>query len=237
MAEARECFICGDHRPNSIESHHVVPRRFGGSDAPENLVNLCSSCHSAIEKLYNDSFYERIGVEETDVGNSTNIDTTGTKIPPYESEDRTFPPKATHVNVEKFGLVLTLPQMILHPPGELIRDDFPESDLLIEKLNEIDIETLRERDRDITSGRLMSVFPEDDRLTPPVKIVRARETDEYTATSTNPLHSGWFTRYHCGYCHSVYSEDEQADLAAHLRVKHRIEDPYHGESMGMDFPL
>lgn len=58
-----ECFICGDDRPNSIETHHIVPRRYGGSDRDENLVDLCASCHSAIEKLYDDRFYQALGVE------------------------------------------------------------------------------------------------------------------------------------------------------------------------------
>ena len=230
MAEARECFICGTHRPNSIESHHIVPQRYGGSDAPENLVNLCSSCHSAIEKLYTDSFYERLGVEEADVNDTMDIDTTGTKIPPHETKDRTFPTYSTHVNEEKFGLEFTLPQLILHQPAELISDHLPESDLLIEKLNDINIETLRQRDRKFDSRALMSVFPENDRTTPPVQIVRVRETDETATTSAIPLTSNWFTRYHCGYCHTVYSENEQADLAAHLRVKHHIEYPYNDES-------
>lgn len=57
------CFVCGEDRPNSLEEHHIVPRRYGGSDRKENLVTLCASCHSAIEKLYDDSFYSRLGVE------------------------------------------------------------------------------------------------------------------------------------------------------------------------------
>lgn len=37
-----------------------MPRRYGGSDKPENLVHLCGSCHNAIESLYDDGFYERL---------------------------------------------------------------------------------------------------------------------------------------------------------------------------------
>lgn len=60
------CFICGQRKPNSIETHHIVPRRFGGSDSDENLVDLCASCHSALEKLYDDRFYEELGVRTHD---------------------------------------------------------------------------------------------------------------------------------------------------------------------------
>lgn len=63
-----KCFICGDERENSLEEHHIVPRRFGGSDRDENLVTLCASCHSAIEKIYDDSFYERLGVSKPTEG-------------------------------------------------------------------------------------------------------------------------------------------------------------------------
>lgn len=61
---ATKCFICGDSRENSLEEHHIVPRRFGGGDLDDNLVTLCASCHSALEKIYDDSFYKRLGVEK-----------------------------------------------------------------------------------------------------------------------------------------------------------------------------
>jgi len=30
------------------EIHHIVPLSKGGTHAPDNLMSLCSSCHSAI---------------------------------------------------------------------------------------------------------------------------------------------------------------------------------------------
>lgn len=64
-----KCYICGDDRENSLEEHHIVPRRYGGSDRDRNLITVCASCHSAIEKIYDDSFYERLGVSKpTDGG-------------------------------------------------------------------------------------------------------------------------------------------------------------------------
>lgn len=56
------CFICGDVNGNSHQDHHIVPRRFGGSDSDENVVTLCASCHQAVEKLYDKRFYDELGV-------------------------------------------------------------------------------------------------------------------------------------------------------------------------------
>ena len=38
------CALCGD--PRHLQIHHVIPRSQGGSDFPENLICLCSSCHA-----------------------------------------------------------------------------------------------------------------------------------------------------------------------------------------------
>lgn len=59
---ARTCYMCGNKNGDVLERHHIVPRRFGGSDDDENLVDLCSNCHSAIEKLYNKRFYDALEV-------------------------------------------------------------------------------------------------------------------------------------------------------------------------------
>jgi len=56
-----DCFFCGSEGP--IETHHVVPRRFDGSDSSENLVDLCPTCHRRLESLYNARFYESLGVD------------------------------------------------------------------------------------------------------------------------------------------------------------------------------
>lgn len=234
MAEETECFICGTHRPNSIEIHHVVPRRYGGSDAPENLVNLCSSCHSAIENIYDDSFYERLGVEEADISIERNLDIAGTKVPSKETKDRTYPANPVHIRREDFGYEINFAQYMIYQMEDLIPSDLPEADLLIEKLEDYEIETLRNRVREWNdfphqARTLATAYPEDERLTPPVRIVKSNQTTEYDSTSANILNSEWFSRLHCGYCHTVYAESEKADLAAHLRVQHRIENPYESE--------
>lgn len=41
--DRHRCVICGSPY---IQHHHVIFRSAGGSDTPENLVCLCSGCHS-----------------------------------------------------------------------------------------------------------------------------------------------------------------------------------------------
>lgn len=53
------CRICGEDNPVVLEEHHKVPRRFGGGDSAENLVTLCANCHTAVEAIYDDGFFER----------------------------------------------------------------------------------------------------------------------------------------------------------------------------------
>ena len=43
----RECQFCSAN--SDLEVHHVVPRRFGGSDDLENLVTVCKDCHGRLE--------------------------------------------------------------------------------------------------------------------------------------------------------------------------------------------
>lgn len=38
------------HPKRKIQCHHVVPRRYGGSDVMDNLVTLCMSCHHKLER-------------------------------------------------------------------------------------------------------------------------------------------------------------------------------------------
>jgi len=58
------CLFCGETRKVVLETHHVVPRRYGGSDASENLITVCSNCHSVLESVYDDNFYGRLGHEK-----------------------------------------------------------------------------------------------------------------------------------------------------------------------------
>lgn len=93
------CFVCGYDNPNGIEIHHIVPRRFGGTDHPENTVHLCASFHQAIEKIYDDSFYERLHIQsrEDDIA----LLSSGEQIPEEESLDREIPEDWVDVVFEK----------------------------------------------------------------------------------------------------------------------------------------
>lgn len=58
----KQCFICGIANETVLQEHHIVPKRHGGSDDDENLVDLCASCHQAVEKIYDKRFYKKLGV-------------------------------------------------------------------------------------------------------------------------------------------------------------------------------
>jgi len=59
---SEQCYFCP--RRDSLESHHIVPQRFNGSDSAENLVVVCERCHRKLERLYDARFYEGFGVED-----------------------------------------------------------------------------------------------------------------------------------------------------------------------------
>ena len=50
--DCHECQIC-DKR-NKITAHHIVPRSKGGADSVENLITLCTPCHTDIHRRYDD---------------------------------------------------------------------------------------------------------------------------------------------------------------------------------------
>ncbi len=37
------CALCDNSR--YLQIHHVIPRKDGGTDSPQNLITLCSVCH------------------------------------------------------------------------------------------------------------------------------------------------------------------------------------------------
>ena len=59
-----ECAFCDDGRVT--EEHHIVPRRYDGSDDDENLVTVCPTCHQLLERLYNRRFYQKLGARIDD---------------------------------------------------------------------------------------------------------------------------------------------------------------------------
>lgn len=55
-----ECYICGHDHERVLQKHHLIPRRFDGTNTDENLVTLCANCHLVIEQLYDDKFFRRL---------------------------------------------------------------------------------------------------------------------------------------------------------------------------------
>jgi HNH endonuclease len=43
-----KCSFCDEAEVSALEIHHIVAVEVGGSDGPENLLLVCSSCHSKI---------------------------------------------------------------------------------------------------------------------------------------------------------------------------------------------
>ena len=63
------CRFCGDERDAVLETHHIVPSRYGGSNKKSNLITVCSNCHAVLEDTYDDRFYSRLGIlTESDPG-------------------------------------------------------------------------------------------------------------------------------------------------------------------------
>jgi hypothetical protein len=56
------CDFCPNN--HDLEEHHVIPRRFGGLDQPENIVRVCQRCHRKLERLYDRTFYEWFGIDD-----------------------------------------------------------------------------------------------------------------------------------------------------------------------------
>jgi hypothetical protein len=48
VVDGNGCVRCD--RP-AEHAHHVLPRSFGGSDDPSNLVAVCSRCHPSLERV------------------------------------------------------------------------------------------------------------------------------------------------------------------------------------------
>lgn len=49
--EGAKCYFCG--KTGELEIHHIVARKHGGDDSPENLILLCVVCHRKTENWGN----------------------------------------------------------------------------------------------------------------------------------------------------------------------------------------
>ena len=80
------CYICGHRNAEVLEHHHIIPRRFGGSDESTNLLAVCPNCHQSLERIYDNEFFERLGARRPDEP----------PTPTGECEWRTCTAEATH---------------------------------------------------------------------------------------------------------------------------------------------
>ena len=61
-----DCYFCNNQHTELLETHHIVPARYGGSDEAENLVKVCPTCHRKLEYLYDGRFYEQLPTKDVD---------------------------------------------------------------------------------------------------------------------------------------------------------------------------
>jgi hypothetical protein len=54
------CRFC--NATETLETHHVVPKKFGGQNTAENTITVCTGCHKVIERVWDRRFYQQIGV-------------------------------------------------------------------------------------------------------------------------------------------------------------------------------
>lgn len=64
VTDGDKCFMCGEDNINVLQSHHIVPSVFGGSDDAYNRVVLCANHHQAIHAIYSDAVFKRLGVSK-----------------------------------------------------------------------------------------------------------------------------------------------------------------------------
>ena len=49
LIDGFKCVICGN--PNSLQVHHIIYPRILGTETIQDLITLCSNCHSKLEEL------------------------------------------------------------------------------------------------------------------------------------------------------------------------------------------
>lgn len=61
------CYIHNDVEvpPEALETHHKWPRVYGGPDTDDNLMYLCSTCHSICHRLSHKIYAGKSGVAKT----------------------------------------------------------------------------------------------------------------------------------------------------------------------------
>ena len=65
------CYFC--ESCEDVQTHHIVPDRFNGSESESNKVDLCHDCHWKLERLYNVEFWNAIGIDDPRSSRETHL--------------------------------------------------------------------------------------------------------------------------------------------------------------------
>jgi len=95
-----ECYFCNE--TERLEKHHIIPRRFSGSDAAENLVQVCPTCHSKLEHLYDARFYSHIGVRQNDCTDKKLFEIAKGAVKKYDKKSKQYPDSTFKPWVESY---------------------------------------------------------------------------------------------------------------------------------------
>lgn len=261
---AERCEICGQSNPSTLETHHIVPQRLGGSDYPENLVKLCGGCHNAIERIYDDSFYERLRINSERNVQFEGSEEAGEEAKPWEADSRQFPDSPKHVERvsmapkrqwelgvldEEVIEFETAAERIEHLKNEikdyeeeLEAEAESEPEQEFETETEAELETEEEMDVGFANQRAAlqeSLHIEADPIPPEERIEsceRAIENvkDDFEADETIAIESEFTQVISCGYCNQVFAEYEPEAAARHIQLSHHIDDPYEAIGMSKD---
>lgn len=241
-----QCAICGQANESSIETHHIVPQRYGGSDRPENLVKLCGSCHNAIERIYDDGFYRRLGSMDTpapDLSAEPNQDSElGHEIEGQLSPDRGFHEVSHHVQKTEekcLGLfeagILGEGDVDVDTVENIIREEQKTIEEMENQLEGFEEEDPKGSDSDAPSGIIQVEPPSTnnpEKAQLEVDLTNTKSTieyleEEYEMGDEIPVnYSEQIELIHCSYCNTAFLEWQAADAAKHLQTAHHINNPY-----------
>lgn len=244
--KAGVCYFCGEENPTALEEHHLVPRRYNGPDYPENLVTLCGSCHNKIERLYDDTFYERLGVvAQSDDDFAIGDVDSGFSLSASESLDREIPFNNPHIQVENWAHKVTVEQAKWAKRGEYkgkyrewleshaesilteYQDTVNETYELYEKYDDYDNENWVDKDK---PPAIKFEFTHDSLETVPhVIVVNPLDNgmEDYETPSMMNIDRDRYKQFrhyrlHCSYCHTAYTENRHSDMVRHLQLRHGI---------------
>lgn len=201
-SESSCCYFCGESEPASLERHHLVPDRYGGSDQAENLVVLCGSCHNKVERLYTDEVLAEIAETLSSADTTDSIDSSRA-VEPSQSIDRMIPPQSDHAQIERL-------------------EYFPHIDSRARRFNgDTSVVSIGESGK-LDSNKNESAIPQSSGGSD--HSIKYDKQPDYAMRNEVEYPDSY--RLHCSYCKNVYTQHEHSELARHLRVRHGIENPY-----------